>query len=122
MIMPVGSKLYAASLPEAPQPATVRSDLGHKVENLAIAAGIELPLRTRAKRFLNTSAPHHREREWYKLIEAFLSEKQAIPQDAFQTCKQCHRTIYCTSMSDREATFDGIAALERRNDNEEKGK
>jgi hypothetical protein len=36
------------------------------------AANIPLPLRNRAEKFLRTSAPHHREREWYQIIEAML--------------------------------------------------
>ena len=49
------------------------SDLKHKIESLALAAGVPLPVRSKAERFLRQCAPHHRDREWYKLIEELLS-------------------------------------------------
>lgn len=52
--------------------ATRSGELHDKLENLAVQAGVALPLIQRAERFLRTSAPHHREREWYKLIEQLL--------------------------------------------------
>jgi hypothetical protein len=53
----------------AKRPANARAVA---LENLMVAANIPLPLRNRAERFLRTSAPHHREREWYQILEAML--------------------------------------------------
>ncbi len=47
-------------------------DLKHELDTIALKAGMKLPLRSRAERFIRQCAPHHREREWYKLIEEFL--------------------------------------------------
>ena len=54
------------------QSATPANARAVALENLMVAANIPLPLRNRAERFLRTSAPHHREREWYQIIEAML--------------------------------------------------
>lgn len=62
---------------ESARPEVACSTLKHKMEGVMLAAGIELPLRQRAERFLRTSSPHHREREWYKLIELLLAEPSA---------------------------------------------
>lgn len=50
------------------------SPFKHKLQLLLEKAG-GLGLNQRAQRFLNSSAPHHRDREWYKLIEEFTYRK-----------------------------------------------
>jgi len=80
----------------------------HAVENLALAAGLKLPLRDRAERFLRTSAPHHRSREWYKLIEGFLSESAASA-----TAKQEREELVENLCSTRAAWKDRAEKAER---------
>jgi len=54
-------------------PSSFDKSLRHKIEDLALAAGIPLTLRSRAERFIQQCAPHHRAREWYQIIESMLA-------------------------------------------------
>lgn len=66
--------------------------------------GVPLPLRERAERFIRSSAPHHRSREWYKIIEAFLARPEA--QDRSNTFRAWRQ-------QEAEQIYRGIEAAKR---------
>lgn len=82
-----------------------------------IAANIPLPIKDRAERFLRTSSPHHREREWYKLIEALLALLPEVREQVIEECAavcdlQAKRYRYMKVDEDGVATEDAAEAEE----------